>query len=126
GVEFWDDVLLSNLFKCPQYPFCVVGSGNAPHALRGVFKPELHNLNGSIDGCKQRQCLFELTAVLFENSVTVAVTDEYRRIRSGRKRRGGPDFSSLLVTEINDLGGHIDHRIVTPRGQTVFAAVARP
>ncbi len=122
-VELGHDVLLGGVTRDAQHPFRVKGRRDPPATFPHIFQAQLNHLDRRVLSHKESQLLFEAMAVVLENRITGAVSDQVGRWRAGRLQRRRPDLRRFFVAQVERLARRIGHRIIRPRSEPVFAAV---
>ena len=78
-VELGDHELGGSVTRDAEHPFGIEGGGDAPGALRGVFEPQLHDLDRGVRRHEQAQPLAQPVAVVFENGIARAMAHQVGR-----------------------------------------------
>ena len=125
-IELGDDELGGDVTRDAEHPFGIEGGSDAPGALRGVFEPQLDDLDRAVRRHEQAQPLTQPVAMVLENGIARAMPHQVGSRGSARLRRRRPDLGRLLVTQVERLAGPVRDRIVGPGRQAVLAAVQRP
>ena len=87
-IELGDDKLGGNVTRDAEHPFSIEGGGDAPRALRGVFKPQLHDLDRAVRRHEQAQPLTQRVAVMLENGIARAMAHQVGSRGATWLRRG--------------------------------------
>ncbi len=121
-----DNKYLRRFARDPQHPFRVKGRGDAARLRRRVFQPQVDHLDGRVRRDKDSHLLAQQVAVVLEDGIACAVSNQIGCRCTTRQRRRRPHLGRFFVAQIDRFARRIGDRIVRPGRQAVLAAVASP